>query len=1112
MITSANEPSGGDFPLTRSFAFIASWVAVISGLYHIAAIYLLPLPGELHPNMHLLFAFVIVLFGGAAAQPGVYGEKFRELGVLPLVYLASLFPAVFFFYFIENLEWSESRLWWVYALPFFLWGAMILRQGARLALGLLALSFLPAALLFANWSALPESVQAPTTWWLFLMSAVPAAAILFGIFHRPFEAIRRGAGELIVLAAVAAAIVWRIALWSSQPDEVRSFAYLFFSDWYALPAFALAALAVWVRKGLRAKFRDFPSHPHPPGLTFGLNAGMLFFGMAACIYLFYFHADMVDRPGAPTFEDTRVGFIMIVVALELTRRCFGPPLPTLSVIAIAYGLWGNLFPPPFGHGGAEWTELLGKLSTDFIGGIIGFLVIISATFIIMFLLLGAFLHESGAGRFFVNFALGIFGRMRAGAGLAAVGASALMGTVSGSASGNVVTTGTFTIPLMKRIGLSPHIAAAAEAAASTGGQIMPPVMGAGAFIMSELIEVPYFQLIGYAAIPAVLYFLIVGINIHFAAGSLDIRPMPREEIPDWRDELRSGWIYLVPLGFLVWFLFEGRTPTFAGVMAVFVMVGIWFYRSAAEFLASLREGEREVSDAVFVFVPVSFFVFLGVAYALLVIVDAMAGGPFALDASPSWRGAARSGAAFSAICAALGGAMLRLVPGAPAFWRECRRGWLSIFPLCAALIWAFLGWSAGTAGAALSLGGLALWLAARGRGFETYAVVPWLFVIIYGAVFAAQWGIYALFPAISEFSEWVRPFGFIYHVIIFFGLASLVQRIIWGLAPPRESGDASPLRTREVAAGFCNPYLYIRRARREGRDGPDVAAAEGNARWLGSVRHALEVGGRQGAEFGVTLASIELVVQVLSITGIGNKFAYLIETLSVDYCLIGAAAGGGCTWWLGVDGFFVGLFLTAVTCAILGMGMPTTAAYVLLAILGGPAVIALVRPEMIAIHGAEWTNAFIAIKGDRVAAHMFIFYFAILSAITPPVAIASLVGAKIAGAPYFKTSMMALRFAIVGFVVPFLFMYQPALLALDRFWVVVAVTALTLFAFTAFSAATQGFFLRPLRFLERFLLFACTALTILFIITFHWVFLAGGLAAGTAGVAKQFGGRSLEGG
>ena len=315
----------------------------------------------------------------------------------------------------------------------------------------------------------------------------------------------------------------------------------------------------------------------------------------------------------------------------------------------------------------------------------------------------------------------------------------------------------------------------------------------------------------------------------------------------------------------------------------------------------------------------------------------------------------------------------------------------------------------------------------------------------------------------------------------------------------------------DSTAGFCNPYLYIRRAEREGRAGPDVAAAEGSARWLGSVRHALEVGGRQGAEFGVTLASIELVVQVLSITGIGNKFAYLIETLSVDYCLIGQAAGGGCAWGLGVDGFFVGLLLTAVTCAILGMGMPTTAAYVLLAILGGPAVIALVGPEMTAIHGAEWTNAFIAIKGDRVAAHMFIFYFAILSAITPPVAIASLVGAKIAGATYFKTSMMALRFAIVGFVVPFLFMYQPALLALDSFWVVVPVTALTLFAFTAFSAATQGFFLRPLKFSERFLLFACTALTILFIITFHWAFLAAGLAAGAAGVAKQFGGRSLEG-
>jgi TRAP transporter 4TM/12TM fusion protein len=337
-----------------------------------------------------------------------------------------------------------------------------------------------------------------------------------------------------------------------------------------------------------------------------------------------------------------VGFIMIIVGLELTRRCFGPPLPTLAIISIAYGIWGNLFAPPFGHGGHDWVELLAKLSTDFIGGVIGFLVVISSTFIIMFLILGAFLHESGAGRFFVNFALGLFGHLRAGAGLAAVGSSALMGTVSGSASGNVVTTGTFTIPLMKRIGLSPHTAGAAEAAASSGGQIMPPVMGAGAFIMSELIEVPYFQIIVYATIPAILYFTIVGINIHFAAGALSIKPLPPEEIPDWRAEIKSGWFYLVPLGFLVFFLFEGRTPVFAGVMAVFVMVAVWMYRNTAEFLGSLRIGDKTIPDDVFVFVPVTFWVFGFLLYVVLNGLEVWLGWPLALRGTPAVASAIRA--------------------------------------------------------------------------------------------------------------------------------------------------------------------------------------------------------------------------------------------------------------------------------------------------------------------------------------------------------------------------------------------------------------------------------------------------------------------------------------
>ncbi len=897
MISEAAPAGASTHPIVRSLAFVAAWMAVLSGLYHIAAIYLLPLPGEMHPNMHLLLAFVILLMGGAAAAPEVYGEKIRKLGFLPVLYAVSLLPAVFLFYFISELGegWDEAGMWWPYGLPFLLWAAMMARERAWLALGLWLAGFLPAVLLWANWSLLPESVQEPTNWWLLLMSAIPAMWILFGVFFRPAEALRRTALLLIVLAAIFLLGGWRVALWAQQGDQVRSVVYLW-------PLLVLAVPGVWAWRATRDRFQGFPNYSYPAGLTVGLNTAMLLFVVTACLYLFYFHEEMVDRPGAPTFGDTRVGFVMIVVAFELTRRCFGPPLPTLAIIAVAYGLWGNLLGPTFGHGGHQWAELLAKLSTDFIGGVLGFLVVISATFIIMFLLLGAFLHESGAGRFFVNFALSLFGRMRAGAGLAAVGSSALMGTVSGSASGNVVTTGTFTIPLMKRIGLSPHIAGAAEAAASSGGQIMPPVMGAGAFIMSELIEVPYIQLIGYAAIPAFLYFTIVGINIHFAAGILDINPLPKEEIPDWKAELRDGWFYFVPLAFLVYFLFEGRTPVFAGVMSVFIMVGVWFYRNTAEFLGGLRQGESPISDGGFVFVPVTFWVYGFALYAVLSGLEAWFGWPLSFAGPVGWAATVKTAVILAVAGFGLATFLLQRVSGGTALWREIERGWPVIYPLGALGLWVAFGWVSGVAGAFLVLAALGIWAAVRGNGFSPVTLLPWLFFLIWLAAFGVQNGLYSLFPAASEFSEWFRPFGFIYHGVIFFALAAGIQQIIWAATSPRTQEDKSPPRVQEVVAVSCNPYFYLRKARGAGRDGPDVEAAERSAKWIDSIRNALRVGGRQGAEFGVTLATIEIVVQVLTITGVGNKFAYLIETLAQDVCLIGPAVGGGaCGTWAWTD-------------------------------------------------------------------------------------------------------------------------------------------------------------------------------------------------------------------
>jgi TRAP-type uncharacterized transport system fused permease subunit len=1083
-------------PIVRGLVFAASWLAVLSGLYHISAVYLRPLPGEMHPNMHLLLAYTILLIGGAGTMHEVYGEKIKKLNILPALYVLSLLPAVFFFYFVGEIGegWSDQTVTWVYIAPFALWAAMMAMERAWLAILLWALGFVPFFFLVANWSALSESSQEPTLWWFLLASAIPVMWTLFGVFYRPVEGLRKAAVPLVVFFASLFLGAWRVGIWAGQPDEIRSVYYLW-------PVFILLIPLIWSRRKTREDFADYPTYPYPAGLTVGLNVGMLVYVVVACLYLFWFHEEMVDRPGAPTFADSRVGFIMIVVALELTRRCFGPPLPTLAIISISYGIWGNLFAAPFGHGGHDWVELLAKLSTDFIGGVLGFLVVISSTFIIMFLILGAFLHESGAGKFFVDFALGLFGRLRAGAGLAAVGASALMGTVSGSASGNVVTTGTFTIPLMKRIGLSPHIAGAAEAAASTGGQIMPPVMGAGAFIMSELIEVPYFQIIGYATIPAILYFTIVGINIHFAAGSLDIKPLPPEEIPDWRAELKSGWFYLVPLAFLVFFLFEGRTPVFAGVMAVFIMVGVWMYRNSTEFLGGFRSGDRTIPDDVFVFVPVTFWVFGFLMYVVLNGLEGWLGWPLSLRGAPAVASAVQAALVLGVVGVVLASVMVRFSAMGSLFWNEIQRGWMVIYPIAALGLWSGFGWTSGVAGGFIILVLLSVLSVARGYFSQPATVIPWCFVLIWAISYQLQIALYWIMPWISNLNEWFVPFGFIYHSLIFFGIAILIQKLILSMG---DNGEGERPSVRQVAAISCNPFFYLRHVKSEGREeGADVKAAESAAKWLDRIRHALRVGGRQGAEFGVTLVTIDLVVTVLTITGIGNKFAYLIETLAKDVCFLGPAAGGGCAYYLGFDGFFMALILTAVACAILGMGMPTTAAYVLLAILGGPVLIKLVGPELAQIYGEEWAREFVAAKGDRVVSHMFIFYFAILSAITPPVAIASLVAAKLAGAPYFKTSMMSLRFAIVGFIVPFLFIFEPALLGFGHPGRVALSAGMTLLAFVAFSAGTQGWLITRLYFFERIILYVSFAAIILFIIFHSIAMLVIGLILGSVPLVRQ---------
>jgi len=239
-------------------------------------------------------------------------------------------------------------------------------------------------------------------------------------------------------------------------------------------------------------------------------------GIGVGAYLLVNFKALLFRAGMPTPLDIAVGILAIILVLEITRRTIGPELPIVAIVFLVYAYLGPYIPSPLGHRGYSINSIVEHifLTTE---GIFGTPLGVSSTFVFLFILYGAFLDKTGVGQFFIDLAFAATGHMRGGPAKTAVLASGLMGSISGSSVANTVTTGAFTIPAMKRVGYSADFAGAVEAAASTGGQIMPPVMGAAAFIMSEMTGIPYLQIIKAAAIPAILYYLAVGTMVHFEA-------------------------------------------------------------------------------------------------------------------------------------------------------------------------------------------------------------------------------------------------------------------------------------------------------------------------------------------------------------------------------------------------------------------------------------------------------------------------------------------------------------------------------------------------------------------------------------------------------------------
>lgn len=304
-------------------------------------------------------------------------------------------------------------------------------------------------------------------------------------------------------------------------------------------------------------------------------------------YIFYFLDDIIDRAGWWSQTDIIVGIIATIAVLEASRRVVGLGMTIIGMIAISYALagprgalpWlGEWMPGILSHRGASVDRLVGQL---YLGqeGIFGLPLGVAATYVFMFVLFGAFLEVTGAGKFFIDLAFAATGRKPGGPAKAAVIASAGMGSISGSAIANVVTTGAFTIPLMKKLGYKAKEAGGIEAAASTGGQITPPLMGAGAFLISEYTNVPYIDIVMVSIFPAILYLGTVYLFVHLVAMKAGMTGLSAADLPIVRHVLAAGWQFIVPLLVLIYLLVNNISPTRVGFWAILSVIAVTALRA-----------------------------------------------------------------------------------------------------------------------------------------------------------------------------------------------------------------------------------------------------------------------------------------------------------------------------------------------------------------------------------------------------------------------------------------------------------------------------------------------------------------------------------------------------
>ena len=442
-----------------------------------------------------------------------------------------------------------------------------------------------AMVLFYFWSAGVSSVATQYHRGVYVFLTY---ILVFLLYPAGSEAVRTALALLLGAVAAALAGIWH---WGgSAAFHERLMDALGAGGAASLPALwplllGAVAVAAVVFAADRWAVGRWPRNPAPSDILLALVS-------AGAVYYWIHEFESLNfRAGAESELDAMVSIVGILLSLEVCRRVLGWTMTLIGVTFLAYAHFGAYLPDLIAHRGFGVERLCTSLFIT-TNGVFGVMASVLATYVILFIFFGAFLQKSGAGKFFIDVPMSLAGKSAGGPAKVAVIASALFGSVSGSAIANTVSTGAFTIPLMKRAGFRPHVAGAIEPAASIGGMFMPPIMGAGGFLMAELTETPYSHIMLIAIAPALLYFFSVFCMIHFEAKKHDIRGLVEADAPRWTAVLKREWYFALPLAIITALMILGRSPGNAAFWATLSCIGVSWVRKET------RMGPVEIWDAI----------------------------------------------------------------------------------------------------------------------------------------------------------------------------------------------------------------------------------------------------------------------------------------------------------------------------------------------------------------------------------------------------------------------------------------------------------------------------------------------------------------------------------